>query len=193
MNSISQGDHTLQGCEIIIGVSGGIAAYKAADLVSKLVQGGAGVQVVMTEAAAHFVGAATFQALTGRHVATQILGDGKYPLGAHVQLAAAASLLCVAPATADYLAKAAQGHADDLLTTLTLAFPGPTLMAPAMNNDMWAKASVQRNVETLRADGVHFVGPGTGWLSCRQEGAGRMAEPLEILASMEAIWATEGN
>ena len=95
MNSPSQPDHTLQGCEIIIGVSGGIAAYKTADLVSKLAQAGVGVQVVMTQAATHFVGEATFQALTGRRVVTQVLGDGEYPLGAHVELAAKASLLCV--------------------------------------------------------------------------------------------------
>ena len=193
MNSISQGDHTLQGCEIIIGVSGGIAAYKTADLVSKLVQSGAGVQVVMTEAATHFVGTATFQALTGRRVITQLLGDSEYPLGAHVQLAAKASLLCVAPATADYLAKAAQGHADDLLTTLSLAFTGSILMAPAMNNDMWTKATVQRNVETLKTDGINFVGPGSGWLSCRRQGAGRMAEPLEILASIESLLTPKNN
>ena len=187
MNSISQGDHTLQGCEIIIGVSGGIAAYKTADLVSKLVQAGAGVQVVMTDAATHFVGVATFQALTGRRVVTQLLGDNEYPLGAHVELATKSSLLCVAPATADYLSKVAHGQADDVLTTLSLAFTGTILMAPAMNSDMWGKAAVQRNVETLQTDGVQLVGPGTGWLSCRRQGAGRMAEPVEILAEIESL------
>ena len=189
MTSIPQGDDTLQGCEIIIGVSGGIAAYKTADLVSKLAQAGAGVQVVMTEAATHFVGSATFQALTGRRVVTQLLGDNDYPLGAHVELAAKATLLCVAPATADYLAKAAHGQADDVLATLSLAFTGSILMAPAMNSDMWAKPAVQRNGEALKADGVHFVGPGSGWLSCRREGAGRMAEPAEILAEIGSLLA----
>ena len=187
MNSPPQPDHTLQGCEIIIGVSGGIAAYKTADLVSKLAQAGVGVQVVMTQAATHFVGEATFQALTGRRVVTQVLGDGEYPLGAHVELAAKASLLCVAPATADYMAKAAHGHADDLLTTLTLAFTGTVLMAPAMNVDMWAKPAVQRNYQALQADGVKFVGPGSGWLSCRREGTGRMAEPTEILSTIKSL------
>ena len=189
MNSPSQPDHTLQGCEIIIGVSGGIAAYKTADLVSKLAQAGAGVQVVMTDAATHFVGAATFQALTGRRVATKVLSDGEYPLGAHVELAAKATLLCVAPATADYMAKAAHGHADDLLTTLTLAYTGTILMAPAMNVDMWSKPAVQRNRQALEADGVQFVGPGSGWLSCRREGTGRMAEPKEIFAAIKALLA----
>lgn len=193
MNSTPQRDQTLQGCEIIIGVSGGIAAYKTADLVSKLVQAGAGVQVVMTEAATHFVGTATFQALTGRRVVTQVLGDGEYPLGAHVQLAAGATLLCVAPATADYLAKAAHGHADDLLATLSLAFQGTTVVAPAMNNEMWAKAAVQRNVEILKADGVKFIGPGTGWLSCRRQGEGRMAEPAEILAEIESLLTSQNE
>ena len=187
MNSASQGDQTLQGREIIVGVSGGIAAYKAADLVSKLVQSGAGVQVVMTPAATHFVGTATFQALTGRSVATDLLDDSRYPLGAHVELSVSAQLLCVAPATANYLAKAAQGHADDLLSTLTLAFTGPVLMSPAMNSDMWAKASVQRNLQLLESDGASFVGPASGWLSCRRQGAGRMAEPGEILDAIRSL------
>jgi len=191
MNSTPQSDHTLQGREIIIGVSGGIAAYKTADLVSKLAQTGAAVQVVMTEAATHFVGTATFQALTGRRVATHVLGDGDYPLGAHVELAHKSCLLCVAPATADYMAKAAHGHADDLLTTLTLAFTGTVLLAPAMNVDMWANPAVRRNQKILENDGVHFVGPETGWLSCRREGAGRMAEPAAILAKIETLVAQE--
>ena len=181
MSSSSQGDSTLQGRKIIVGVSGGIAAYKSADLVSKLVQTGIDVQVVMTAAATHFVGVATFQALTGKAVVTEMLSDSAYPLGAHVELAADAQLMCIAPATADYLSKVAHGQADDLLSTLTLAYPGPLLVAPAMNSDMWAKAAVQRNITILKDDGVHLVGPGTGWLSCRRMGAGRMAEPVEII------------
>ena len=181
MSSSSQGDSTLQGRKIIVGVSGGIAAYKSADLVSKLVQTGIDVQVVMTAAATHFVGVATFQALTGKPVVTEVRSDPAYPLGAHVELAADAQLMCIAPATADYLSKVAHGQADDLLTTLTLAYAGPLLVAPAMNNNMWAKAVVQRNITILKNDGVHLVGPGTGWLSCRQMGAGRMAEPAEII------------
>ncbi len=184
MSSSSQGDSTLQGRKIIVGVSGGIAAYKSADLVSKLVQSGIEVQVVMTSAATHFVGTATFQALTAKPVVTELLSDPAYPLGAHVELAAEAQLLCVAPATADYLSKVAHGQADDLLTTLTLAYTGPLLVAPAMNSDMWAKAAVQRNITLLKEDGVHLIGPGTGWLSCRRTGAGRMAEPAEIIEAI---------
>lgn len=184
MSSSSQGDSTLQGRKIIVGVSGGIAAYKSADLVSKLVQSGIEVQVVMTSAATHFVGKATFQALTAKPVVIELLSDPAYPLGAHVELAAEAQLLCVAPATADYLSKVAHGQADDLLTTLTLAYTGPLLVAPAMNSDMWAKAAVQRNMTVLKEDGVHLIGPGTGWLSCRRSGAGRMAEPAEIIEAI---------
>ena len=193
MSSSSQGDSTLQGRKIIVGVSGGIAAYKSADLVSKLVQSGIEVQVVMTSAATHFVGTATFQALTGKPVVTELLSDPAYPLGAHVELAAEAALMCVAPATADYLAKVAHGHADDLLTTLTLAYTGPLLVAPAMNTDMWSKAAVQRNVSILKEDGIHLIGPGTGWLSCRRTGAGRMAEPTAIIDAIHEQLASHSQ
>jgi phosphopantothenoylcysteine decarboxylase len=177
----------MQGRELLIGVTGGIAAYKTAALVSQLVQLGAGVTVVMTEAAQQFVGAATFAALTGRPVATKIFDEHVYPLGAHIELAEKTQLLCVAPASADMMAKTAHGFADDLLTTLYLAYAGPVLLAPAMNNEMWAKPSVQRNVDQLRSDGVHFIGPEEGWLSCRKQGAGRMAAPEKILAAIQSI------
>lgn len=179
----------MQGRELLIGVTGGIAAYKTAALVSQLVQGGAGVSVVMTEAAQHFVGAATFAALTGRPVAIKSFDESSFPLGAHIQLAQKAELFCVAPATADFMAKTAQGHADDLLSTLYLAFAGKVLFAPAMNNEMWAKAAVQRNVNQLRQDGVHFVDPEEGWLSCRTRGAGRMAAPESIFEAIRALLA----
>jgi phosphopantothenoylcysteine decarboxylase/phosphopantothenate--cysteine ligase len=178
----------MTGREIVVGVTGGIAAYKTAMLVSQLVQGGAGVTVVMTQAAQQFVGQATFAALTGRPVVTQVFDESHYPLGAHIELAGR-HLLVVAPASADFLAKAASGHADDLLTTLYLAFTGPVLVAPAMNSSMWEKLAVQRNVAQLRNDGVQFVGPESGWLSCRQVGAGRMAAPEAILAAIQAILA----
>ena len=166
--------------EIIVGVTGGIAAYKTASLVSELVQARHFVSVVMTRSAREFVGPATFRALTGRAVATDIFDSQNFPLGAHIELAQQAELLCVAPATADFIAKAAHGMADDLLSTLLLSFAGPVLLAPAMNADMWAKPSVQRNLTQLRSDGVHIVDPGEGWLSCRLKGVGRMAEPEEI-------------
>jgi len=174
----------MNGRELIIGVTGGIAAYKTAALVSRLVQAGAGVSVVMTEAATRFVGPTTFAALTGRPVGTSVFDQPDVPLGAHIQLAEKADLLCVAPATANFLAKAAHGIADDLLSTLYLAFAGPVFLAPAMNTVMWNKPSVQRNVQQLRADGVHIIDPEEGWLSCRARGPGRMADPEVILEAI---------
>lgn len=173
--------------EVIIGVSGGIAAYKTAYLVSDLVQSGVGVTVVMTRAAQKFVGAATFQALTGRRVLTHGFDRHDHHLGPHIELARAADLLCVAPATANVLAQAACGLADDLLSTLLLSFTGPTILAPAMNNEMWEKPAVQRNVKQLAADGFYLVGPNEGWLSCRVTGKGRMAEPAEIAAKIREL------
>src|SRR5262245_49219635 len=149
----------MNGHEIVVGVTGGVAAFKTAALVSQLVQGGAGVTVVMTAAAEHFVGPATFAALTGRAVAREVFDEAQFPLGAHITLAERAELLVVAPASADFLAKAANGLADDLLSTLYLAFSGRVLMAPAMNTAMWEKAAVQRNIAQLRKDGVEFVEP----------------------------------
>ena len=174
----------LDGHEILIGVSGGVAAYKTATLVSRLVQDGAGVTVVMTESALQFIGAATFEALTGRGVVTGLFADPRFPLGAHIQLSERADLLVVAPATANFLAKAANGIADDALSTLYLAFTGPCLCAPAMNAAMWEKAAVARNCERLADDGVLLIGPGDGWLSCRTSGTGRMAEVEEIRAAI---------
>jgi phosphopantothenoylcysteine decarboxylase/phosphopantothenate--cysteine ligase len=170
-----------EGREIIVGVSGGIAAYKAAALTSLLVQRGAGVTAVLTRNAKRFVGPATFAALTGRPVAVRMFDPGVYPLGAHIELAARADLVVVAPASADLLAKVAGGAADDLLTTLLLCAECPVVLAPAMNSAMWAKPAVQRNVDQIAADGGRIVQPGSGWLSCRQQGTGRMAEPEEIV------------
>jgi phosphopantothenoylcysteine decarboxylase len=173
--------------ELIVGVTGGIAAFKTAALVSSLVQQGHGVTVVMTRAAKKFVGPATFRALTGRPVASDTFERDRHPLGAHIELAEKANLMVVAPASADFLAKAALGLADDLLSTLVLSFEGPLLVAPAMNAAMWAKPAVQRNVETLRGDGVHFVDPQAGWQSCRRNGMGRLADPADIQAAIERI------
>ena len=180
---------TLAGREIVVGVSGGIAAYKAAALTSLLVQRGAGVTAVLTSSARRFVGAATFAALTGRPVASRTFAPATFPLGGHIELAARADLVVVAPATADFLAKAAQGMADDLLSTLLVCAECPVLMAPAMNSAMWSKAAVQRNVRQIEADGLSIVAPGTGWLSCRQQGTGRMAEPDEIMVAIEKALA----
>jgi phosphopantothenoylcysteine decarboxylase/phosphopantothenate--cysteine ligase len=174
----------LSGREIIVGVSGGIAAYKAAALVSQLVQAGAGVSVVLTAAGQKFIGAATFAALTARPVLTDVFDEQQHPLGAHIELARQAELLCVAPATANFLAHAAQGLAGDLLSALYLSCTCPVLLAPAMNCEMWAKPAVERNVARLEADGVQFVGPEEGWLSCRTLGLGRMAAPEKIFAKI---------
>lgn len=180
----------MKGRELIIGVTGGIAAYKTAALVSRLVQAGAGVSVVMTAAATRFVGPVTFQALTGRPVGTSVFSQPELPLGAHIELAQKADLMCVAPATANFLGKAAQGIADDLLSTLYLSFGGPIYVAPAMNTVMWNKPSVQRNVQQLRADGVLVIDPEAGWLSCRAQGAGRMANPDAIFETLRARLST---
>jgi len=171
--------------EILIGVTAGIAAYKTCDLVSRLVKAGYGVTVVMTENATHLVGPRTFQALTDRSVLTRMFSEeSAIP---HIEPARKADLLCVAPATANFLAKAANGLADDLLSTLYLAFDGPVLLAPAMNCEMWAKPAVQRNVRRLQEDGVQFVGPTSGHLACGAEGVGRMAEPVEIFEKIKGF------
>ncbi|MGQ9574964.1 MAG: flavoprotein [Thermoguttaceae bacterium] len=171
----------MQGREILIGVSGGIAAFKSAALVSQLVQAGAGVWVVMTRSATHLVAPKTFEALTGRPVSTRTFGPGAHP---HLELAQKAELLCVAPATANLLAKAALGLADDLLSTLILAFSGPILLAPAMNSQMWNKPAVQRNLSQLRADGFRIIDPEEGYLSCGAVGPGRMASPERIFRAI---------
>ena len=179
----------LVGREIVVGVSAGIAAYKAAALTSLLVQDGAGVTAVLTRNARKFIGTATFAALTGRPVVTRGFDQSAHPLGAHIELAARADCVVVAPASADFLARAAHGLADDLLTTLLLCADCPVILAPAMNAAMWKHPAVQRNVEQVVADGARIVPPGSGWLSCRQSGVGRMAEPAEIAAVIRAVLA----
>lgn len=174
----------LAGKEIVVGVTGGIAAFKTAALTSSLVQAGAGVTVVMTKSATEFVGPATFEALTGRPVLTELFRQAGHPLGPHITLADRGDLLCIAPATANFLAKAAHGFGDDLLTTLLLAFRGPVAAAPAMNDAMWNKPAVQRNLRQVAEDGMILVPPESGWLSCRKVGVGRMAAPETIFAAI---------
>jgi len=178
--------------EIVVGVSGGIAAYKTAYLVSQLVQADWQVRVAMTPAATRFVGAATFAALSGHPVALEVF-DPVSPLGAHIELAQRARLLVVAPATADLLARAACGLADDIVTTLLLCFSGPVLLAPAMNCQMWAQPAVRRNVQQLERDGRQIIDPEEGWLSCRTLGAGRMAAPERILAAITAAYPASSS
>jgi phosphopantothenoylcysteine decarboxylase/phosphopantothenate--cysteine ligase len=177
--------------EVLLAVSGGIAAYKTAMLASHLVQDGLGVTVVITRHARRFVGTATMAALTGRPVVTQMIDPCRFPLGPHIELARRAQLYCLAPATANCLAKLALGIADDVVTASYLSFQGPVLLAPAMNAEMWEKPSVQRNVRQLESDGVTFIGPEAGWLSCRDVGAGRMAEPAAIAERIHQLLKTQ--
>lgn len=172
--------NVMQGNEILLGLTGGIAAYKSAELASMLVQAEVKLSVVMTRAAQRFVGVTTFEALTGRPVHCDLFSSREHHQGEHIGLARRADLMVVAPASAHFLAKVATGLADDLLSTLALTFTGPILLAPAMNSEMWNKPPVKRNVERLQEDGLYFVGPGSGWLSCGEVGPGRMADPAEI-------------
>jgi len=169
-----------QNKRIVVGVSGGIAAYKSAMLVSRLVQSGHRVSVVMTASATQFVGTATFSALTGSAPVIDSF-DPRFPLGPHIELAQDCKLLIVAPATARVIASCALGLSNDLLSTLYLNIESPVVFAPAMSAAMWDKPAVQRNVKQLLEDGVKLVGPQSGWLSCRRVGMGRMSEPEAIL------------
>ncbi|MBL8414957.1 MAG: bifunctional phosphopantothenoylcysteine decarboxylase/phosphopantothenate--cysteine ligase CoaBC [Propionivibrio sp.] len=176
----------LTGKHIVLGVSGGIAAYKAAELVRLLIKQGATVQVAMTEAATHFITPVTFQALSGNPVFTNQWDPRVANNMAHIDLSRAADVLLIAPASADFLAKVAHGLADDLLSTLILARDCPLLVAPAMNRQMWENAATQRNIATLRNDGIAILGPACGEQACGENGLGRMLEPVEILTELIA-------
>ena len=177
----------LQGKRIALGVTGGIAAYKAAELVRLLGRQGADVQVAMTAAAAHFVTATTFQALSGKPVFAD-QWDARMPNAmAHIDLSRQADLILVAPASADFLARVAHGLADDLLATMALARDCPLLVAPAMNRQMWENPTTRRNIAQLQADGVAILGPASGEQACGEVGAGRMLEPEEILEELVAF------
>jgi len=173
----------LQGKHIVLGLSGGVACYKAAELTRELVQAGATVQVVMTEAAEHFITAVTMQALSGRPVFTS-QWDARQPNNMpHIDLSRDAHAVLVAPASADFIAKLAQGRADELLSLLCLARPTlrcPLLLAPAMNREMWAHPATQRNVAQVRADGAWLLGPAAGDQACGEVGDGRMLEAAEL-------------
>lgn len=173
------------GKKIVVGVTGGIAAYKACELVSRLKKRGHQVRVVLTEHACQFVQPLTFETLSGNQAYTDSL-DRKYEIG-HVALAKWADLLLIAPATANCMAKMAAGIADDLLSTTCLAARCPVLLAPAMNSAMWRNAATQANLRTLQGRGVHFVGPEAGFLACGDADVGRMSEPEQIVEAAEAI------
>ena len=174
---------------ILLGVSGGIAAYKACELVRRLHEVGAEVRVVMTESATHFVSATTFQALSGQAVRTSLWDAQAEAAMGHIELARWAERIVIAPASADVLARLAHGLADDLLTTLCLASAAPLYAAPAMNQQMWAHPAVQANVAVLRQRGVHLLGPGAGDQACGDVGAGRMLEPHALRDALAASFA----
>ncbi len=174
----------LEGKRIVLGLSGGIACYKSAELVRRMIDLGATVDVVMTDAATHFITAVTMQALSGRPVYLDAW-DARIPNNMpHIDLTRGADAILIAPASADFMAKLVQGRADDLLSTLCLARACPLLVAPAMNREMWGAAPTQRNVEQLKLDGIKILGPGNGDQACGETGDGRMLEPAQLLAEL---------
>jgi len=176
--------------QILLGVTGGIAAYKSADLVRRLQDMGASVRVVMTRAAQEFITPLTFQALSGNPVHTELLDPEAEAAMGHIQLARWADLVLVAPASADFMARLTQGKGDDLLTTLCLATRAPIALAPAMNQAMWANSATQDNLQRLRQRGVHILGPAAGSQACGEVGLGRMLEPLEIAELSAGLFET---
>ena len=173
---------------IILGVTGGIAAYKAAELTRLLLKDGHEVQVVMTEAATHFVGAATLQALSGKPVLTQLWNASSGNGMAHIDLSRGADAILIAPASANFIAKLAHGLADDLLSTLCLARACPLALAPAMNKQMWDNPATQRNLAQIRQDGIALFGPASGEQACGEVGMGRMLEPETLAIELEALF-----
>ena len=176
----------VSGKKILLGITGGIAAYKAAELTRLFVKAGADVRAVMTESACRFITPTTLQALSGKAVFTDMWDPRVPDIMGHIELSRDRDIIVVAPATTDFLAKLANGFGDDLLSTLCLARRAPLMVAPAMNVEMWQNAATQRNVERLRSDGVVFMGPTEGDHADREGGMGRMLEPEEIFAAVAA-------
>jgi phosphopantothenoylcysteine decarboxylase/phosphopantothenate--cysteine ligase len=186
--------NTLSGKHLVLGLSGGIACYKAAELCRALVKAGATVQVVMTQAAEHFMTAVTMQALSGRVVFTSQWDSREGNNMAHINLSREADAIVVAPASADFMAKLLHGSADDLLSLLCLARPRdqvPLIVAPAMNREMWSNPATQRNVAQLKADGIHVLDVGQGEQACGETGDGRMLEAEEILEDLQAFFTPQ--
>jgi phosphopantothenoylcysteine decarboxylase/phosphopantothenate--cysteine ligase len=175
---------------VLLGVSGGIAAYKSAEVVRQLQEQGATVRVIMTHGAQEFITPLTLQALSGHPVHTQLLDEQAEQGMGHIELARWADLLLIAPATADLIARLAAGRADDLLTTVSLATPAPVLLAPAMNQQMWRDQATTDNIETLQRRDVHFIGPAAGEQACGDIGPGRMEQPPAIAAAAAALFHT---
>lgn len=175
---------------IVLGVSGGIAAYKSAELVRRLREAGAEVRVVMTAGATRFIAPLTFQALSGQPVRSELFDAAAEAAMGHIELARWADAVLIAPASANTLARLAQGLADDLLSTLCLATRAPLLVAPAMNQAMWGNAATQANVAVLQQRGVRVCGPAVGGQACGETGPGRMLEPADLLAQLAALFAS---
>jgi phosphopantothenoylcysteine decarboxylase / phosphopantothenate---cysteine ligase len=182
----------MQGKRVLLGVTGGIAAYKSPDLVRRLREAGAEVQVVLTAGAREFVTPMTFQAVSGREVRSDLWDPEAEKAMSHIELARWADFVIIAPATADFIARLATGQADDLLTTLCLATDSPIALAPAMNRLMWANPATQANVATLRSRGIHVWGPGEGDQACGETGAGRMLEPTQLALHVSNTLAPSG-
>ncbi len=181
----------LKNKQILIGISGGIAAYKTAELVRALIKKGADVRVCMTKSACEFITPLTLQALTGNPVATDLLDPEAEAAMGHIELARWADLIMIAPATADLMARLAGGHSNDLLTTVCLATEAPLHIAPAMNRIMWANPATQQNCEVLRQRGITLHGPAEGEQACGETGAGRMLEALELATIIENEFSTQ--
>jgi len=177
----------IDGSKILLGVTGGVSAYKSCYLVSHLIRENCQVEVIMTDSAQKFVGESSFSALTGKKVHTDIFNAPEGVHALHIYLSDWADVIVVAPATANTLAKLSFGLADNLLTATVLASRCPVLLAPAMNANMWNNTIVQENIAKLKGAGFSFVGPGAGRLACGTEGSGRMAEPEEIFNAIEQL------
>ena len=180
----------LSGKHILLGVTGSIAAYKSAELVRLLRQAGAGVRVVMTRGAGAFITPLTLQALSGHPVHSELLDAGTEAAMGHIELARWADAVLVAPASADFIARLAQGRANDLLAAICLASEAPLAVAPAMNRAMWGNAATVENVDTLRRRGIRIMGPAQGSQACGESGPGRLLEPGELLAALATLFNT---
>ena len=174
----------LKGKKIVLGITGGIAAYKCAELVRRWVRNGAEVDVVMTQAAQEFITPLTMETLSNRKVHTSLFPEAEFSATVHIDLADRADVVIIAPATADFIAKISHGAGDDLLSTVCLAAWRKTILAPAMNSNMWANPAVRRNVAAIKKMGFEVMGPERGRLACGAEGVGRMSEPQDILKAI---------
>lgn len=184
MNTIS----ALTGRKLILGITGGIAAYKAAELARLLIKEGVIIQTVMTQAACRFLGPETLHALTGNPVYTELWGDALQNSMAHIELTRSSDAILIIPASANFIAKLAQGIADDLLSTLCLARNCPLIIAPAMNKQMFENPATQRNLNTLRADQITIWGPAMGDQACGENGLGRMLEPAQLQQALQGFF-----